>query len=222
MTAKDRLPRKRVLVAVPCGDMVHAGFAYDLSRMLAYSVAMDDDLLVAPAMIRGTVLPSQRHVLVRDALEGDFTHILWLDSDMRFPKNTLLRLLAHEKSVVAVNYTTRRVPIVPLARSVEDETPMFFTEGQTGLVQAKTAGLGVCLMETAVFRNMAPPWFAIGYNREHGVYAGEDIYLFTRMHDELRVPLFIDVDLSRTISHIGEFEYTTEQAAHLRDASKET
>ena len=44
------------------------------------------------------------------ALAVDATHILWLDSDMRFPADTLGRLLARNRDIVGANYCARRFP----------------------------------------------------------------------------------------------------------------
>ena len=36
--------------------------------------------------------------------------ILWVDTDMQFPEDALLRLLAHDKDIVGCNYRTRTPP----------------------------------------------------------------------------------------------------------------
>ena len=114
----------KVLVAVPCGEMVHARFAQDLALMLSYTTYTRPEMEVHLALVQGTYLPRARAALVEHAMERQATHILWLDSDMRFPKDTLFRLLRHEKSVVAANYSTRQPPILPIT-TMEDGAHLF-------------------------------------------------------------------------------------------------
>lgn len=47
--------------------------------------------------------------------DKDVTHLFWLDDDMRFPKNTIARLLQHHQPFVGVNYSHRKPPPQPVA-----------------------------------------------------------------------------------------------------------
>lgn len=208
-------PAIRVLVAIPCGDMVHAGFAFDLGRMLAYTVATNAEVSVAPAMRRGTLLPAQRDALVRDALAGDYTHILWLDADMRFPKELLLDLLAHHQPVVSTAYASRRQPVRPIAKRL-DGSLFYLAPDATGLQQALFTGLGACLMQLEVFQNVPAPWFAVGYHAPTGEYAGEDVFLFEKLR-QAGYTVWVDAGVSQHIGHAGELVFTNAHADSIRE-----
>lgn len=199
-------PQPKVLVAIPSGDTVQAGFAQDLALMLAFTTHARPDMVVRFANVRGSILPRERHALAKHALENSATHILWLDSDMRFPKDTLLRLLAHDKAIVAANYVTRRPPIVPTAADLDGNYDYMLPNEPEPLVEVLRAGMGVMLTSIDVFTKIQRPWFAIGYNRNDDEYVGEDVFFCQRARAE-GFAVWIDTNLSKQIAHTGSFEY---------------
>ena len=94
-------------ICLPMGDKVHAGFAHDLAVATGYYAATQ-----SPDMqfhIRqGTILAEERSHLCDAALENDADWLIFIDSDMRFPKDTFERLIAHGEPVVAANCSKRR------------------------------------------------------------------------------------------------------------------
>jgi len=205
----------KVLVAVPCGESVKAGFAMDLALMLAYTTFVRPAMVVRLDFLKGTYLPRARARLVQDAMNETCTHILWLDSDMRFPKDTLLRLLGHEKHVVAANYAMRQPPILPTAGD-EAGNPMFDVED---LAEAKHAGMGVMLTSIDVFLAIGKPYFALGYNRGLDDYSGEDTFFCERARKE-GFAIWIDGPLSEEVQHLGEFPYEMAHARMTLEAAK--
>jgi len=208
----------KVMVAVPSGTMVHASFAQDLALLMGYTTYVRPDVEVSLAFVKGTYLPRARASLVQYAEERLSTHILWLDADMRFPKDTLLRLIDHKVSIVAANYPTRQPPILPTAVDV-DRNLVFAVEG---LQEVERCGMGVMLTDMAVFRAIGKPYFALGYSRADDDYSGEDTFFCERARKE-GFPIFIDGPLSEAVSHLGEFSYgmpharMTQEAAHGAD-----
>ena len=77
---------KRILIAVPCHDMVHARFTRSLMEL-------DKPAGTGFAMIQNTQVHNARNLIARQAVEAGFDYVLWLDSDMIFPSYTLKRLL---------------------------------------------------------------------------------------------------------------------------------
>ncbi len=50
-------------------------------------------------------------------LEIKADYLLFVDADMRFPKDTLKILMAHDKDIIGVNATTRSEPVKPTAKN---------------------------------------------------------------------------------------------------------
>src|SRR3990167_5756236 len=215
---KHGAPKVKVLVAVPCGDQVAAGFAQDLALLMGFTTFAKPDMELALAFLRGTYLPRARAVLVQHALDRQATHLLWLDSDMRFPKDTLLRLLAHDKPIVAANYPTRTAPILPTALDGETREPIFEHDG---LVEAAFCGMGVMLTDIGVFLALTMPWFAVGYIRATDGYAVEDTFFCQRAR-EAKFAVWIDGALSEQVRHAGGFEYDASHSRMTRDAAQLT
>lgn len=204
----------KVLVGVPCGDDVKAGFAQDLALMLSYTTYVRPDVEVGLAFLKGTYLPRARAGIVQYAQDRTSTHLLWLDADMRFPKDTLLRLLAHDKPIVAANYAMRNHPIIPTAIT-DDRMPLFESEG---LKEVKACGMGVMLTSMDVYQSIGKPWFAVGYNRGLDDYSGEDTFFCERAR-KCGFPVLIDGALSEEVEHLGGFAYAMAHARMTRDAA---
>ena len=108
-------------------------------------------------MISSCRLDPNRNKLIEMALEENATHILWLDTDMRFPADAIDRLLMRKLPIVASNARIRNPPHMFAARrggrSIET------TELSTGVEPVDLVGPAVMLVETRVFKKIPKPWF---------------------------------------------------------------
>lgn len=220
-TAPEK-PAYRVLVGVPCHDMVQQGFAFDLATMLAGTVAARKDIDIRLCHWPATVVHASRRNLVKRALATDCTHILFLDSDMRFPRNTLVRLLAHGAPIVGANYSTRAEPSYPVSfRNEDSDKERVYTEpDSTGLEAVNGTGFGVMLIDMEVFRELPQPWFSFEWKTPSHM-VGEDLYFSRKARAELGVETYIDHDLSKEIRHVGVKEYTLADTLVSRELASE-
>jgi hypothetical protein len=198
--------------------MVHASWALDLGQLIA--VAMTEGHQMGLFSCEGTLICDQRTTLANRAIESNADYILWLDTDMRFPRESLSRLLAHGKDIVGANYVTRSLPTSPTARDYRDgqwwKVPTY--KHSTGLQKVTAAGFGVMLTKTDVFKAMEYPWFHIGYAKENDMYTGEDVY-FGIHAERAGYETFIDHDLSKDVRHTGSIEFAHENF-HLWDKAE--
>lgn len=208
----------RLVIAIPSQDLVNAGFMFDLAGSLA-GLKDCPNLKLQLLNNRGTILPQQRHSLATLALESKPTHILWLDADMRFPVDTILRLIAHDVDVVAANYATRRAPIIPTAE-IERNELVFQNEDAIGLLEVSHVGMGVMLTKAHVFEKIPKPWFATGWDRTGELFVGEDVF-FCRQLRKAGVKINIDMALSNEVRHCGEFQYTLRHANVTLEKAKQ-
>jgi hypothetical protein len=143
-------------------------------------------------------LPEIRHTLAKRALQiHQATHILWVDSDMDFPQDSLHRLLAHDLEIVGCNYPRRMPPHFSSATDL-DKKP--FHPSCVGLSQAGVIGFGLLLMRTTVFeRQYDMPLFA--HHDDEG-YCTEDVTFCKKVRAQGH-EIWIDHDLSREVRHIG-------------------
>lgn len=144
----------KVLISVPSFDHVHADFAFSLAAMLG---KLQHDSLRRPLPIslhnpRSTLIFHARNLGAQAALDAGATHLLFLDSDMTFPPDTLTRLASHAVPIVGADYV-RRVPPHTLCGTASGE-PM-----RGALRPMLSLPFGCILIKREVLEGMFPPWF---------------------------------------------------------------
>jgi hypothetical protein len=192
-------------------------FAYDLARAMSFHTATTDDRVLLYTS-HGTLIASQRMELARQALEEKADYLLWLDSDMRFPRETIGHLMLRDKPIVAANYATRRMPVKPVAMMDNNgEIGRVYTAPDSeGLQPVDYIGMGVMMVKREVFEKVEAPWFAIPYSTIGNHYIGEDVF-FCRKAREAGYEVLVDHDLSHQVKHIGTFEYSHEGAWAMKE-----
>lgn len=200
-------------ICVPSQDSWYADFAISVMGMhqLLHYHPLSEDFKHNLINERGSLITYQRENLADNAINGGATHILWLDSDMKFPPNMVHRLFKHDLPVVACNYVKRAIPAMPNTKSLDGKL-IATNRDSHGLVEAKSTGFGAVLMKTEVLKDTPKPWFDLVWmdkgEGEKPEMMGEDVFFFHKMLHFTDHRLFIDHDASQHVSHIGTFEYS--------------
>lgn len=123
-------------------------------------------------IVSGTILAEALNALANIAITSASTHIFFMDADVQFADDTLDRLLAHDKDVVAAPY---------LARTPPHEWCVFdgirrMTTLPVSLTKVDGIGTGCMLVKTGVFSLLPRPWFKNLLAEEKGVRVSEDIW----------------------------------------------
>lgn len=101
---------KKVLIAIPCMDMVSARFAQSLATLHKVGEC-------SVAMICGSLIYDSRNNLAKQAIELEADYIMWFDSDMGFEPDTMQRLMAdldEGRDIVSGLYFRRVHPFTPV------------------------------------------------------------------------------------------------------------
>ena len=195
----------KVSICVPCRDTVHAAFAFDLAKLMQHCQLIETE--VTPHFCIGTLIVNQRDQLAEMALAAGSTHILWLDSDMMFPPDTVQRLLAHDAPIVAGNYVTRQYPHKTVAYThMHDWRSYVINTGKQDPISVAAVGMGCMLVNTAVIREMPRPRFQTMWIPETDDHMGEDFYFCSRAK-ELGFDILIDDALSCDLQHLGTVSF---------------
>jgi hypothetical protein len=192
------------------------GFTMSLASLML-KIGMDappDTGFIRLQYEQGSILPNVRQALAETAMLERATHILWLDSDMVFPWDTLHRLMAHDLTIVGVNPTRRRPPYLPTVKAL-DGTRVYTSPESEGLEQVDGIGFGVLLIKTTVLGGMKKPWFDFTYRAKDGSWLGEDYY-FMEKAKKAGHKVWCDHDLTKSIKHIGELECDYRLALHSK------
>lgn len=217
--SKDHL---RVLLGVPSGPLWHASFGLSLAAMMV-NFAMKQvpgyrSQELRLCNVKGSILPKNRLDIVKFAKREHADYILFLDTDHIFPVDTLHRLLAHRKAVVAANCVVKQIPSQPTARDKglsRNGIPVFTDPDSHGLQQVWRVGTGVMLLHRVAFENVPHSCWAMTYDQEFDTYQGEDWGLCQAL-EKLDIPIFIDHDLSREIGHEGYLNFTHDLVGELQ------
>jgi len=151
-------------------------------------------------------IDASRNLIVEHALKIGYDYILWVDSDMILPKNTLLKLLADGKDIVSGVYSYKLIhadtAVAKRFVKEEDDTyedvPLKEIRETKELMQIDGVGFGCVLTKADVFRKIEPPWFV--YDKD----LGEDIY-FCRKAQKAGFEIFLNPQIKA--GHIGTVNY---------------
>ena len=197
----------KVIIGVPCSDSasMKAKTAHAIGAMIIKSKGLVVDFLLR----QSADIVSNRAHLVAQAIAKGGTHLLFIDSDMWFPPETLQQLLAHKKEVVGARYNKRQFPLTDVSKPLTEVS-------DTELYKAAHLGLGVTLIDLSIFTGENPlggksekypegvPWFMFGREIEGGLMTGEDVWFCSVVRDSGR-DVWIDPTLK--VRHCGEYMY---------------
>ena len=201
------ISKTKLSVCVPCRDMMHSAFSFDLCKLLEYNALVGIETTIHFHV--GTLIVNQREQLVQMAVDAGSTHILWLDSDMMFPADTAHQLLKHGKPIVAANYVTRQYPHRTVAYTDQNDwsSNLINSDDQNDLIQVAAVGMGCMLTEVAVFKSLNKPYFKTTWSEQLQDHVGEDFNLCYDLTAKGH-KILIDNTLSLKIQHLGTFAFS--------------
>lgn len=143
---------KKILIAVPSGDMVATGFASSLATLNKVGKC-------SISFICGSLIYDARNKLAAQALAMEADWVMWFDSDMVFDPTTLQRLLEtaekEDAHIVSGLYFRRSAPYTPVAFETFDivDGKSQFTDYKgelTGTHKLGGVGFGCVLVDAQV------------------------------------------------------------------------
>lgn len=193
---------KKILIAVPCMDMVSARFAQSLATLKKVGECTVSFLI-------GSLVYDSRNRLTAYAVAMEADYILWLDSDMVFAPDVLERMMKvldenDDIDIISGLYCRRATPFTPVAFDKleigEDGNLVFedMKEIPDGLKEVAGVGFGCVLMKTDCIFDMANEhkgaWFTPMAN------AGEDCAFCIRAR-EYGYKIYLDPSIE--FGHMG-------------------
>ena len=207
--------RLNVCVCVPMRNRyVHNKFVASLMTLLKPGVGQYIDCV-------GGVVHEARNLLAEKALELGATHVLFIDDDMIFPPEALIKLLENDVDIVC-GLAFRKAPpydpvIFKLYENEDGNIDILATEKiKQGLVEVDAIGSAFVLIKRRVFEKMERPWYKWG-DKSLGIYVksgglGEDIS-FSLHAKRQGFKVYCDTDL--IIGHLG-FEQEVTDETYLK------
>jgi len=145
-------------------------------------------------------IANKRNALITDGgvTPLDFDYFMFIDSDVAFRAEDVLRLLSHGKAVTAAPYTSQGEP-----DAYEAGTFLYpgliadrYDKNTTGLLSVDFVGAGFLLVKREVFLQLEHPWFRhtmidIGGRKQE---AGEDLS-FCMLCSDAGIDIWCDFDI---------------------------
>jgi len=189
----------KLCIAIPTYDRWEADFGQSLAVTAANLVGTRADLQsLRIVKSEGSIASDGRNDLIKDALASGATHILWLDTDMVFKPKNIIGLIERDLDFVACDYRKRIAPNDTIAVGLDGKT---IDWSGNGLAEVQQCGLGLTLMRTSILENMTYPWSGF-YTHADGTL--DDSVWFCRNARKADVKLFVDLDASRGVGHVGK------------------
>lgn len=152
----------RILVAIPCMEMVHSLFAKSLLGMRR----VDGELQFGFSSC--SLVYDSRNGLTKKAISEGFDYVLWLDSDMDFPPDILEKLIEDAKegrNYISALYVKRKLPVMPIVykelgyyQSDEGVTPVaipYLDYPEDSIFEIEGSGFGGCLTSVELLKKVA-------------------------------------------------------------------
>lgn len=185
----------KLLIAIPSLDYVNCEFMNCLVKLVMRlgKDGVDFDVKI----ISGTLVYAARDKLVHHALDGNFTHVLWLDADMIFNDDLVDDLMFSGKDFVTGICHARRKPYVPcFFRSLRPAVERF-EDYPNELFEVAGCGMACVLIKTEILLDVMKH-FGTCFCPEKDL--GEDLAFCNRAR-YLNYHIFADPHV--VIGHIG-------------------
>lgn len=216
------LAGRSLFIAIPAYDFkVSLKLAISLAKFA--QTAPQHGITIQIGSVCGcSVVSRARNLLAQDMLESDCTDLLFIDSDINFEPEDILRLMAWtadpKKGIVAGVPRVRSVDAVYIATLDHDENNQL-TMNRMGLVRAKRVATAFMMVRREVFETLSskhPEWKYVDTKAERELscmfdflktdegYVGED-FLFCDRAREHGFEVWIDPTIK--LGHMGVQEY---------------
>lgn len=212
---------RKLFIAIPAYDFkVSLKLAISLAK-LAQQLPQHGIELNIGSICGCSVVSRARNLLVKDFLNTESTELMFIDADINFEAEDVLRLMAWTSNpkigIVGGVPRTRKTNAVYIAQLDQDAEGL--TMNSMGLVRAKRIATAFMMVRREVLERMVhenPQWGYYDHNSEQKLsavfdflvtpegYIGED-YLFCDRAREMGFEVWIDPTIK--LGHMGVQEY---------------
>ena len=148
---------------------------------------------------RSPLVSCLRDAAMMDAKTNGFSHLLFLDADMIFPDDLLVRMLKHhDQGIVSGLYVQKVAPYFPIAlRDGVDRNGVMWYQHDVGpfdgtLRRQQVVGMGCTLIPVSVLDAIGPrPWFEYQPDADGWPRVSEDVP-FCQKADRAGIGIWLD------------------------------
>ena len=222
----NKLREMNIFFATPCyGGMVTDQFF--LSMFRASQTFMQHGINFRITTLRNESLITRgRNILTAMFLESDCTHLMFVDADIEFQADDLLRMMAYDKPIMAAAYPKKALPIQYAInfKFINQEKKQIRIEN--GAVEVLDASTGFFLVKREVIEKMMQAYPELHYRNDSNIdekfnkycysffdtihdpednrYLSED-YTFCRRWQKLNGEIWLDPNTK--LNHVGTHSF---------------
>lgn len=192
--SKDQIQSWNVFFAIPCYDS-HVTEPFMMSMLQTLLYFKDIGLKYSVCTISDSLINRARNNLVAKFMGNEsFTHLMFIDADIQFDKESILKMLWHDKDVVTAAYPIKEINWDRVkAGASMDLAPSQLMEFATryvvhltapgvnevnvddkGSLECYEAGTGFMLVKREVFEKMFKKYKKLKYNDDTGSLSGAE------------------------------------------------
>jgi FkbM family methyltransferase len=198
--------KKTILIGIPTAKYIESETFKSI-----YDMIVPDGYEVDFQCFYGYNIDQVRNLIASWAERYDY--LFSVDSDIAFEKDTLVKMLQHDKDMVTGLYIQRKPGqhILELYRAGQGNIPYEDIYGK-GLVEVDGCGFGCVLVKSEVIRAIGYPQFVYKSALNHNDTISEDVYFCTKAREK---GFKIYADTSIICRHIGATQFLVTPPTHV-------
>ena len=158
--------KPRVFIAMPCYDTMKVETC--VSLLNTYAVLARSGVECIFKSVKSSLITHARNLLTAGFMASEYDYMLFVDADVEFPPDAVLRMLVPEKDIVVTPYRLKENPN-QVRYPVEHLDPDNIKILPFDLVELKAAPAGLMLINRSVFKVLMAkyPNKKIKFDKEH-------------------------------------------------------
>lgn len=139
-----------------------------------------------------------RNYCCMHAIEAGFDYVFMVDTDMVYPKDSIIKLVKHNKDFVVGSATQRMTPFLPTQYKEFKEknfkhpsNRIFISKKNHKLISIGGTGVVGALIKTDVLKKLELPFFKVDYKENQKNVIGSDIYFCNKLR-KAKIKMYLD------------------------------
>ena len=139
-----------------------------------------------------------RNKCCNHAIDEGYDYVFMLDTDMKYPRDSVVKLIKHNKDFVVGSATQRTYPFFPTQYKKfskdnfkSKENRVFITKENKELIEIGSSGVVGALIKVSCLKKLKIPYFKLEYYEDGLDFTGSDVY-FCKQLIENKIKLFLD------------------------------
>jgi len=154
---------------------------------------------------KGVYVHDNRNFIVDEALKAGATHLMFIDTDVTFEPDGIMKLLSANKDIIGGMYNMRSLPLTTTIKFIDDKGD--FVKASADSIpkvpfRCYAVPTGFTLIRLECLKKIPKPYFE--FSTWKGKLMGEDVR-FCQKANEAGIEVWCDPTIR--IGHIGEYLY---------------